>query len=127
MLFHQVYDTYDAHRSFSASSVFPSFLAACKPAMASKPEPKVDVNISADLTKIFSAPLTEFVFVTLKPGQKKDVLVALVDSVGQAFLVAEGNHGATWGVSVQKDDFLVAIIGWESREVSILTFSIYAP
>jgi len=65
-----VYDTYEAHRSFAASSAYPSFLAACKPALASKPEP-IQFNINADLTEIFSAPLTQFIFITLKPGQKK--------------------------------------------------------
>jgi len=114
-----VYDTYDAHRSFSASSAFPSFLAACKPAMASKPEPKVDVNITADLTQVLSAPLTQFVFLTLKPGQKKDVLAALLDSVLQEFCAAEGTHGATWGESVQKDDFFAFLAGWESREAHL--------
>jgi quinol monooxygenase YgiN len=108
-----VYDTYEAHRSFAASSTFPNFLAACRPAMASKPEP-IHVNLTADLTEILSAPLTLFGFITLKPGQKKDV--PLVDSVVQEFRRAEGIHGVTWGASVQKDDFFVFLAGWESRE-----------
>ena len=91
------------------------------------PEPKVDVNITADLTQVLSAPLTQFVFLTPKPGQKKDVLAALLDSVLQEFCAAEGTHGATWGESVQKDDFFAFLAGWESREVSVLTFSTYAP
>jgi len=126
ILFHQVYDTYEAHRSFAASSAYPSFLAACKPALASKPEP-IQFNINADLTEIFSAPLTQFIFITLKPGQKKDVLAALLDSVLQEFHVLEGAHKGTWGVSVQKDDSSLAIVGWENKEVSVLTCSIHAP
>ena len=80
--------------------------------MASKPEP-IHVNLTADLTEILSAPLTLFGFITLKPGQKKDV--PLVDSVVQEFRRAEGIHGVTWGASVQKDDFFVFLAGWESR------------
>lgn len=67
-----------------------------------------------------------FGFITLKPGQNKNVLAAMIDSALQEFNIADGIRGATWGVSMQKDDSSVFIAGWESREVSTLTFSTHA-
>jgi quinol monooxygenase YgiN len=110
-----VYDTYEAHRSFVASDAFSKFLAACKPALASKPEP-IHIKITTDPAKSISAPVTEFAYITLKPGQKMDDLAALISRLAQAINVAEGVHESNWGVSIQKDDLYVGIIGWDNEE-----------
>lgn len=56
-----------------------------------------------------------------------DDLAALISRLAQAINVAEGVHESNWGVSIQKDDLYVGIIGWDNEEVSVLTFSADGP
>lgn len=73
------------------------------------------VKFSVDPTAALSAPITEFVFFTLKEGKTVDMIAPDLD-------VLAGQDTKTvissiWGQSVDRADRLVMLVGWESLEV----------
>ncbi|KAJ3478023.1 hypothetical protein NLI96_g10053 [Meripilus lineatus] len=63
------------------------------------------------------APLTEFSFMTLKPGQSAqelgDFMNVVLEKSGTSLKV---RYGTSWGKTVEKDDLFFLVMGWNSLQ-----------
>jgi hypothetical protein len=68
---------------------------------------------------MLSAPVTEFVTVTIKPGHTVAELQTIVPNLARELKKSIGCHGSSWGPSVEKPDVVFfGVVGWDSVAVS---------
>ncbi|KAH7922958.1 hypothetical protein BV22DRAFT_1016311 [Leucogyrophana mollusca] len=101
-----------AHDALVKSDIYPSVVAASRPAFASQPTASyVEFH---DTVGPFSAPATEFVTFTLNKGQTIDKLEPLVAQLKAQLVGTPKFHGASWAPVIGKPDVYFGILGWDS-------------
>ena len=68
-----------------------------------------------------SAPITEFLYITLKQRHghtRGDSLPSLVEEMKAELQQTNSCYASSWGPSVEMEDIYVGVIGWESEDVS---------
>lgn len=80
------------------------------------------VEITTDLTKPVSAPVTEIAWIKLKEGKDLDALSAFVKDLEQTINKEKGIHSSSWGLSVENKNVYVGILGWDTVDVSLTHF-----
>jgi quinol monooxygenase YgiN len=105
-------DAHNVHRgtdSFKATQAI-----ATRQVFASKPI-SMAVNFS-DTSRIFSAPVTEFVTFTLKEGVSMDQLQPLVTQLEAQLEGTPNFYGSSWAPVNEKPNVIHGVLGWESVE-----------
>jgi hypothetical protein len=68
-----------------------------------------------------SSPITQFVYITLRPHHDRDYeLEPLIEKLQSQLALESGCYASSWGPSVEHDDMYVGLIGWRSRSVRFL-------
>ncbi|KAG2153121.1 uncharacterized protein EDB93DRAFT_1082595 [Suillus bovinus] len=68
----------------------------------------------SDPSRIFSAPVTEFVTFTLKEGINMDALQPLVEQLQDKLQGTPEFYGSSWAPVVDKPNVVHGVLGWES-------------
>jgi hypothetical protein len=72
-------------------------------------------------SKILSAPVTEFAFITLKEGKESERgdLERAIDELQREISTATGFHASSWGKSVDpgKKNVYIFVLGWDTAAV----------
>ncbi len=75
-------------------------------------------DTSQSLEKALSAPLTQFIYVTMRPLHDREYeLVPLIKRLQAEVWKIPGCISSCWGPSVEKDKLQIGIVGWTSLEV----------
>ncbi|KAI0781366.1 hypothetical protein BD413DRAFT_504828 [Trametes elegans] len=85
-------------------------------------EAMIHVRPISEPYKAFEAPVVELAHFTVKQGVSKGTLEQTVDTLTKEMNAAGDSEGvvyATWGPTVEKDDTVTIIIGWQSVEAHI--------
>ncbi|KAG2066460.1 hypothetical protein BDR04DRAFT_1106652, partial [Suillus decipiens] len=101
-----------AHGTYHQSDTFKATQAVAQQIFADTPT-HVFVNFS-DTSRIFSAPVTEFVTFTLKEGISIDVLQPLVTQLEAELPGTPEFYGSSWAPVVDKPNIIHGVLGWES-------------
>lgn len=91
---------------------FKDALATSQQLFASKPTQTI-VNFS-DPSRIFSAPVTEFVTFTLKSDVSMNALQPLVTQLQAELQETPNFYGSDWAPVVGKPNVVYGVLGWES-------------
>ncbi|KAI5118813.1 hypothetical protein M0805_000201 [Coniferiporia weirii] len=74
----------------------------------------VHVQLKVDPNLPLSAPVVEFVTIKLREGKTKADISPSLDLLTSQ--ETKAIISSTWGPSIEKDDYLVMVVGWESLE-----------
>ncbi|KAG2033754.1 hypothetical protein BDR03DRAFT_902105 [Suillus americanus] len=102
----------DAHSAHHQTDTFKATQLVSQQAIASTPT-SVFVNFS-DTSRIFSAPVTEFVTFTLKEGVSMDKLQPLVTQLEVKLQGTPKFYGSSWAPVNDKPNVVHGVLGWES-------------
>ncbi|KAG1885149.1 hypothetical protein F4604DRAFT_153779 [Suillus subluteus] len=102
----------DAHSTYRQTDTFKATQAVSQQIFASTPT-SVFVNFS-DTSRIFSAPVTEFVTFTLKEGVSMDALQPLVTQLEVKLQGTPKFYGSSWASVNDKPNVVYGVLGWES-------------
>ncbi|KAF9524294.1 hypothetical protein CPB83DRAFT_861560 [Crepidotus variabilis] len=70
---------------------------------------------SLDLVYALSAPVTQFIYVTMRPGHGiNDELVPLIEKLQKGLEGVAGCIASSWGPSTEKEALQIGIVGWRS-------------
>lgn len=73
---------------------------------------------SEELVKALKAPLTAFIYITLRPLHDRAYeLEPLVQKIRTELKTIPGCHGSCWGPSVERKNTEVGVVGWRSMTV----------
>ncbi|KAG1872504.1 hypothetical protein DFJ58DRAFT_762013 [Suillus subalutaceus] len=100
------------HTSSNRQDTFKATQAISQQIFASTPT-SVFVNFS-DTSRIFSAPVTEFVTFTLKEGVSMDALQPLVAQLEEKLQGTPKFYGSSWASVNDKPNVVYGVLGWES-------------
>jgi|ERR1700722_5299988 len=115
-----VWETHEHHKKIMAQESYREVLQSIKPLYTGEFQ-MVHIPFEKSVTEALSAPVTEVVILTLKPGKSKDDLTTRVDDFLKVLENAEGAHApGLFGWTIEKEDRAVAIFGWDSIEVNNL-------
>lgn len=70
------------------------------------------VDFVSDITKALNKPLTEIVFATVASAEAKQELFAAVEQLSLGT-----DRVATYGSVIGRDNLIVFVAGWESKDV----------
>ncbi|KAG1822776.1 uncharacterized protein BJ212DRAFT_826281 [Suillus subaureus] len=102
----------NVYRTYRQTDTFKATQAVARQVFASTPT-SVFVNFS-DTSRIFSAPVTEFVTFTLKEGVSMDKLQPLVTQLEVKLPGTPKFYGSSWAPVVDKPNVVHGVLGWES-------------
>ncbi|KAG2066457.1 hypothetical protein BDR04DRAFT_1233971 [Suillus decipiens] len=101
-----------AHDAYRQTATFKTTQAASQQVFASKPTHTL-VEFS-NPSRIFSAPVTEFVTFTLKKGASMNALQPLVTQLQNKLPGTPKFYGSSWAPVVDKPNTIHGVLGWES-------------
>ncbi|KAG2153127.1 uncharacterized protein EDB93DRAFT_245256 [Suillus bovinus] len=103
-----------AQETYRQTDNFKATQAASQQVFASKPT-HTFVGFS-NTSRIFSAPVTEFVTFTLKRGVSMSALQPLVKQLQDKLQGTPKFYGSSWAPVVDKPNVVHGVLGWESVE-----------
>ena len=75
------------------------------------------------LENALSAPVTQFIYITMRPWHDRGYeLVPLIEVLQAELWKISGCIASCWGPSAEKDKLHIGIVGWTSLEVRFLFF-----
>jgi heme-degrading monooxygenase HmoA len=101
-----------AHDTYHQTANFKTTQAASQKVFASRPT-HTFVGFS-NTSRIFSAPVTEFVTFTLKRGVSMNALQPLVKQLQAKLQGTPKFYGSSWAPVVDKPNVIHGVLGWES-------------
>ncbi len=68
-----------------------------------------------------SSPITQFIYVTLRPRHDRGYeLAPLVEELVSGLKTVPGCYGTSWAPSVEHDDMYIGVVGWRCISVFVL-------
>ncbi|KAG1881980.1 hypothetical protein C8R48DRAFT_682965 [Suillus tomentosus] len=101
-----------AHDTYHQTDTFKATQAASRQVFASRPT-HTFAGFS-NPSRIFSAPVTEFVTFTLKKGVSMDALQPLVKQLQAKLQGTPKFYGSSWAPVIDKPNVIHGVLGWES-------------
>ncbi|KAG1788802.1 hypothetical protein EV424DRAFT_1339104 [Suillus variegatus] len=101
-----------AHDTYHQTDTFKATQAASRQVFASRPTHTFAGFSNA--SRIFSAPVTEFVTFTLKKGASMDALQPLVKQLQAKLQGTPKFYGSSWAPVIDKPNVIHGVLGWES-------------
>lgn len=101
-----------AHDTYHQTDTFKATQAAARQVFASRPTHTFAGFSNA--SRIFSAPVTEFVTFTLKKDASMDALQPLVQQLQAKLQGTPKFYGSSWAPVVDKPNVIHGVLGWES-------------
>lgn len=98
----------------------PDGLEALKPALGNGPLEMCHTKFQGDPVSALEAPVTELNFTTPTTGKTVTEVIQVLDQILSPMSSQVPN---TWGLSRERDDMLVAVVGWDSVEVRLYQWS----
>ena len=81
----------------------------------------VHLQPRSDPVPALNAPVTEVATIVLKDVAGREELEKTLEGMATKLVAAaSGVYGVAWGTLVEKEDTYIAVIGWESVEVSVM-------
>ncbi|KAJ7271468.1 hypothetical protein C8J57DRAFT_1319077 [Mycena rebaudengoi] len=112
-----VWQSAEKYASFVQGSTYSKFLEAVKLAAASDPEIHHVHTNAVNLDTALSAPTTELVLFTLKPGVTVEEMSPLFDELVRGLDAAEGAHPPSlWAISKASENKILVFVGWDTVE-----------
>lgn len=110
------------HKSFMAHETYVDFALPVMEAMIGSGEmTQILLFHHHAFLKAISSPITQFVYIALRPHHNRDYeLEPLIQKLQSQLSLQSGCYSSSWGPSVEHDDMYVGLIGWRSRSVSFV-------
>ncbi|KAF9444335.1 hypothetical protein P691DRAFT_807529 [Macrolepiota fuliginosa MF-IS2] len=108
--------TLDAHQSFMEHEAYIDFALPVMEAMVGFGDiTQVLLSQRTQFHKAISSPITQFVYITLRPRHDRTYeLTPLVENLTAELMEVPGCYGSSWGPSVEHDNVYVGVVGWRS-------------
>ncbi|KAF7768063.1 hypothetical protein Agabi119p4_7306 [Agaricus bisporus var. burnettii] len=105
------------HKSFMAHETYVDFALPVMEAMIGSGEmTQILLFHHHAFLKAISSPITQFVYIALRPHHNRDYeLEPLIQKLQSQLSLQSGCYSSSWGPSVEHDDMYVGLIGWRSR------------
>lgn len=112
--------TLAAHQSFMEHESYVDFALPVMEAMIGSGEiTQVLLSQQSAFIKAISSPITQFIYITLRPRHDRDYeLEPLVERLASELALVPGCYASSWGPSVEHDDMYVGVVGWRCISVS---------
>jgi len=82
----------------------------------------------SDLETVLSAPVTQFVYITVKQFHDRGyAMKPITEKARKELIDIPGCLGSCWGPSVEQDKIQVGIIGWNTIQVRVLPVHFFLP
>jgi hypothetical protein len=110
------------HESFMADEAYVDFALPVMEAMIGSGDmTQVLLFQHHAFLKAISSPITQFVYITLRPHHDRDYeLEPLIKKLQSQLALESECYASSWGPSVEHDDMYVGLIGWKSESVRFL-------
>jgi hypothetical protein len=117
-----VWSTLEQHQSFMEHESYVDFALPVMEAMIGPGEiTQVLPSQHTGFLKALASPVTQFIYVTLRPRHDRSYeLAPLVEKLASELTLVPGCHGSSWGPSVEHDDMYVGVVGWRCISVCFL-------
>jgi len=111
-----VWETYEHHQKLMEAPHYPNFLEHAKPLSVGDFQIQ-HIPVDVDPTAAFTAPITEFGYLTPKEGKDEEECLRILRESGGLVSVAKGVHPpAVWGEIRENPRHYRVIVGWEGLE-----------
>lgn len=120
-----VWNTIEEHQSFMEHESYVDFALPVMEAMVGSGEiTQVLLSQHTDFLKAVASPVTQFIYITLRPRHDRTYeLAPLIENLANELTLVPGCHGSSWGPSVEHDDMYVGVVGWRCISVGLVLLS----
>ncbi|KAF8885691.1 hypothetical protein CPB84DRAFT_1788164 [Gymnopilus junonius] len=111
-----VWRSLDHHRDIMKHEAYTDLVLPMLEAMDGSTQPaQVLINSLTDFEQALSSPITQFIYITLRPLHDRGFeLAPLIEKLKKEMRCLSGCLSSCWGPSVEKDTLEIGIIGWKS-------------
>ena len=122
-IFSIAWRTLEDHQTFMAEESYVDFMMPVMDSMVGTGEiTQILLDDIHELKRALAAPLTAFIYITMKPYHDRAYeLQPVVEQYVRILKSTPGCYGCSWGPSIERKNTEVGVVGWRSLKVRFLT------